>query len=579
MTKNKSSENIMRHLYKDQNIICNSFGNSKPRLRDISGKKLKTHTKKKENTRYVFKLLNYTVRTSILKKCQLENIKHIVKLLCRSRRFMNICQLLSYIIDLTLVPRDGCADGLKLCAFILSDCIEYTFCKVMNISKKYLYKISNKCKGKLISKKNPSKIAEFLTSNIDLYIEKNHEKNIVKIKHMISPDHPRSSLLSTKSRLTLLHKPLTQFKHKINFNENILITKCIKLGENAESINDIIQCPVNYVHQAAIITLCFERASKLSTANLYSFLMSLSPRNIPLDVDICFVIGGLIDMARNRVRVKFLEVNDQFCTCHTKCTGYNLRGSLKKELEDEGLKRNTTISCCQRCLLSPLVWNTRAKKPRIKICAMNPTVETCSLDNSNNFIDVPLYTAEYGGFGLYKYQHLFYSTNDISIIEKLCNKKCTGPAAQLYGMCFGGSRTCLFMPKSDIYSSRKEINLHIDKKKFMCYSCAKKIADIDTSRILFGQNCYDYNTCINLSIQELEYNNNLQDNNIIQKVVSKICTGCKLKFLCEHTSLSVTENFKNITRFYSKKLLKKVIKRAQTVNSIILYLLTHSNNL
>ena len=470
MSKSKFAENILKHLQKDQPLICHLFGTSRPILDDIKGKKFIIYAKNRDIVLYILELMKYTIHNNILTKFPRKKKTTCLKMLARSRWFIHVCRLLSYIINITFVPEDGCADRLKTCAKILTDCIHYSFCKVMNISKKCLHKMIIYSNTKPSFKKNFYKPVYKLSHTLDHYILKNHNKLLQKINNLICINHSRHVCLYAKSRLTLLHKPLTQFKYKINKLTNKLVTTRMKSGENEKSIHDNISCPVNFVHQAAIITSCFEKIEQLSNADLQSFLSSKLSVELPLDVDLYYVLGGLIDAARNRLKTKVLEVNSNRCTCHAKCTGYDLKGAIKQELECDGLKRDTMISYCSRCMLSPVVWNTKFRRSHLKICANNPSLQICSQDNNVMFTDASLYSAEYEGFGRYRYQHLFYSTNDISIIEELCGKKCTGPATELYGLCYGGDRLCLQMPRSEIASSRKEKTLRIDRNiLFRCY--------------------------------------------------------------------------------------------------------------
>ena len=571
MIVSDSCRNILKMVNEEQILIHQSFGNAKPHLHQIPNVQLLYYFNGNAIRNCIFKMMDHVLHKQCVKVCV-----EIVELLFGSRVFLHFCRLLAYLIHDTWIPENGEAEGLTICTSVIAHTIEYVVCKMLHIGKKILNKYINGTLIDQLKTKRKKKISATITSeHIDNYLKKTYKNNLIKIHNMISVNHPRHTCLLSKSRYTLQYKPLTNLKRKLCSDENSLVTKRIKRGLDPDSIYDSVYPSVNIVYQLSIIELCFMQAAKLSSSSLFSFLMSL--QNIQLDVDVNYVVSGLIDMARNRLRVKFLEVNQEHCTCHTKCTGYNLSNVLREEIEFKGLKRHTTIFCCQRCMLTPLVWNTRAHKPRIKICASNPSIETCSLDNCSTFRDVALYTAEYGGFGRYKYQHLFYTTNILNIIEELSGKKSTGPASQLYGMCYGGSRICQARLKSNICSSRKTQNQYIscrNRERYMCTTCIKNghyAEDYQKMRsCLFGKNAYDIGSCIDKSLNDLELGED------IKTVLNKICTGCKIKFLCSHTSLAISEGVISVNATSDPLLYKRAIKRAFLVYKVRYYIFINS---
>ena len=567
MILTSSCKRILKNLHTDRYDIINCFGNSKPHRKNIGNTTLPMFYFDDHLPHYYIGILiNY-----VLSGKYREIYILLCKLLYGSRYFLHFCKLLSYLVYDTWVPENGEAEGLNLCASAIAHTIEHFASKFLNISKKNLH---NCTRDDILTqgKKKKRSCSDMTSAQVDMYMNKNFDTNLTKIHNMISVHHPRHTCLLSKSRYTLQHKPLTILKRKLSSDENTIVTKRIKSGLQPESIYEKITPSINYVRQVSVIELCFMQAAKLSTSSLFSLLLSIS--DVPLDVDSNYVISGLIDMARSRLRVKFIEVNKEYCTCHSKCTGYKLSHVLREEFESKGLKRSTTIFCCQRCMLSPLVWNTKAKKPRMKICASNPSLETCSLDNSNFSYGVPLYTANYKGFGRFQYQHLFYMTNITNVIEELNDKCPTGPSSQLYGMCFGGQRICQARLKANICSSRKQQhNISCkDKVRYMCTSCTKKnfhrIDYFDSSQVLFGRSMFDRGTCIDKALDDLERNQ------CISHVINDICTGCKIKFLCAHTSLLISKSITNINILEDPLLFKRSIKRAKLTNYIRYHLIT-----
>lgn len=575
MILTKASKHILSKLPDDRHLICKYFGYAKPHCCQIDDPQWRIYYKDPSVLKYIAVLLSYTTDTVIDNKLYDSLSQITVKILSETDRFIHFCRLLSYLVHETWIPETGEAEGLSLCAFVIASSIEYTISKILSISKKCLRQQINDGKlcRKQISPKRPGiKINPQLLNN---YMKRYHESSLLKIHNMLSESHPRHPCLLMKSRYTLQHKPLTGMKRKLSSNENLIASKRLSQGLNTNTIHNAVKPSPNFALNLAIVELCFMQAAKLSSYNLFSFLTSLG--QVPLDVDVNYVLSGLIDMARNRLRVKFVEVNEEYCTCHTKCCGYDFSRNLRHELEEKALKRHATIFCCQRCMLTPLVRHTKARKPRMKICSSNPALETCSLDNCSTFRDISLYNADYKGFGVFKYQHLFYMTNIVNVIEELSGKKATGPSSQLYGMCYGGSRICFSQVRGDLKSSldvNRQITSCYDKERYMCTNCLNKNVYTAHSGIiiscLYGKNILDVGTCIELSINELERGL------CMQSVMNKICTGCKLKFLCHHAMPIAINGLLSFSCEENQTLYKKAIYRVQLVKSLILYLLSHN---
>lgn len=569
------SEKFLKHIHKNHYKICKYFGNAKPHLCQIQDSFWPTFSDDELIKGYLSNLIFSIFKDTITEDIDITENGPIIKMLSSCKIFMHTWRLLSYFLCETWLPDDGETEGLSLLSYILSDCTEFAVHGCTKARQKQT-RNSQTTTHAMSRRKHYKKMKPAMrSSSLSTYITKKHYKSLIKIQNILSVSNSHHTCLLAKSRYTLQHKPLTSLKRKLSSGENIIITKRISYGLNPNSIYSVIKPSVNYVKQASTIELCFIQAAKLSASSLFSLLMSL--KEIPADVDVNYVVSGLVEMARSRLRTKFIEVNKEYCTCHTKCTGYNVNGILNVELVHKGLKRSTTISCCQRCMLSPLVQNTRARRPRMKICVSNPGLETCSLDNCSMFRDVLLYTCEYRGYGKYKYQHLFYMTNTVNIIEELSERKTTGPSSVLYGMCFGGSRTCLFRLQLNICSSLKmeKGSSCTQKERYMCKSClqAKMYLSEPAKLInpLFGTSKYDKNTCVNLALCDLE------KGGCLDLIIKNICLGCKLKFLCCHTMVNVARGINNIKPSnFNKKLYKKAINRALLVVQIKHYLMTHN---
>lgn len=502
---------------------------------------------------------------SVLLSCTIKQKSTIISnILAQSHIFMHFCKLLSHLTHTTWIPENRPAEGLQLCLSIILDAIYYTTSMISNTSKRKLQKCIN---SGIFPNIKTHKQKDKNSNLLNQYLRKTHMKNLKKIHKMLCSFNPRYNCLLMRSRYTVQHKPLTRLKRKIGSLENSIVTNRVARGLDPSSIYDVIKPSINIVRQAAITSLILGKAAHVSTTDLFSLLDSLD--DIPQDTDCIYVVSNLVDMARNRLRTKLLQVNENFCTCHTKCTGYDFNSFWTNEISCEGVKRDTTILCCERCQLTSTVRNTRARQPRRTICVTNPGLPVCSLDGCREFYKTNLYTCEYFGFGVFRYQHLFYSTNTTNDIEQLSDKTPTGPSSNIYGMCFGGKRVCMKKFWTNCLSS-----LHCNtqtkiktKDTFLCPDCAgikKTMMKIHSNYYSTNKwNMLDANTCVEFSQREL------QKTKDVSSVIKKICLGCKLKFLCSHLT-KLHENPLEAT-LLSEKL--TIIKKAILLNRIRYYLI------
>ena len=552
MIKAKTIKYFLHNVcIRNKNVLWKYLGNAKPFIEHINDPMWPLcHQAHFMNTFF-----------SLLLSCTINHkSKTISNALAHSKTFMHFCKLLAHLTHETWIPENRQAEGLQLCALIIIDGISYTISTLLKISKRKVQKHINQ--GDLlqikIKKNSPEKE---MSSLLNEYLKKAHLKKLKKIHKMLCSSNPRHNCLLMRSRYTVQHKPLTQLKRKIGSLENKIVTNRIARGLDPKSICDVIRPSINIVRQSAITSLILGKATLISTTDLFSLLNSLN--EIPEDTDCIYLVSNLVDMARNRLRVKLLQVNENVCTCHTKCTGYDFNSFWQREISYKGLKRDTTIFCCERCRLTSTVRNTRARQPRITVSAANPALSVCSLDGCREFHNTNLYTCDYFGYGVFKYQHLFYSTNTTNEMEQLCGKTPTGPSSNIYGMCFGGRRLCMKKFWTNCPSS-----LHIDSQiaignrdKFLCSDCTKtkRMMNNIPSKLYSKWNIVDENTCVEYSQRELQRTKNLSG------VIKKICLGCKLKFLCSHiTKLHCNKPLEEYS--FSEKLV--IIKKAITINKI-----------
>lgn len=559
---------ILRKLSENKNLMRNYLGDAKPHLVQLDDETWPLCYKFSFREEYFSFLFS-----NILGNVEM-NTDIFVNILSNSRTFIHFCRLLSYLVHETWIPENGQSEGLKLCTIIIVDVIEFVVRTKLGISKKTLQKyIANTLPPKQMMSLKNAKHEEINSHLLDMYLNVCQKENLTKIHNMLSPFHKRHTCPLMKTRYTVLHKPLTYLKHKLGEIENEIVTKRVARGSHPESIHDEVKPPLNFVYGASVLELGIIAGGKISTNDIFSTVRKI--KEIPRDVDSVALVSSLTDMARNRLHVKFLEVNEQYCTCHTKCLGYDLNSVLKEEVSNKGLTRNTTITICQKCRLTPVVRNTRARKPRMSLSESNPKHQTCSLDHSCALEDINLYTCEYKGFGVFRFQHLFYTTNATNAMDEVSEKDPSGPSGNLYGMCFGGSRTCLNRFWCNMPSSRYTYKaMYGNKERYMCRKCIDKGIFSNTFSqcvsFLYGKNVFDKTTCIDLCLDELEKTKSFSH------TINKICNGCKLKFLCSHTpSLSLQAIITLSNWNDNLRMVKRTIYRTHLVNEIRRYLLSH----
>ena len=120
-------------------------------------------------------------------------------------------------------------------------------------------------------------------------------------------------------------------------------------------------------------------------------------------------------------------------------------------------------------------------------------------------------------------------------------------------MCFGGSRKCVVRLQSSVPSLLHKYGQAScqDKKQYICKTCISEgkvfVSDernIETflkqnsEQFFIGKSRIDKNTCIDKSLDDIC--KIVKDGKDIQEldltlIISRICSGCKLKMLCSHS--------------------------------------------
>ena len=179
------------------------------------------------------------------------------------------------------------------------------------------------------------------------------------------------------------------------------------------------------------------------------------------DKDLIDLIAKIIKVRQSHEKNKPLVVCRRNCLCHTKCTRYCARDSIYEATVDNVLNHpHSGTLICGLCGISQTIKNTTAAKPREVFTSNNPGISACSKDGcpvryyqesyilkrKKDIITRPL---------LVEYTHLFYSSNSSNAISALYENTLPSTFSKIFGVCFGGFRTCRVRP---ILTQKNKVN-------------------------------------------------------------------------------------------------------------------------
>ena len=246
------------------------------------------------------------------------------------------------------------------------------------------------------------------------------------------------------------------------------------------------------------------------------------------DSDIIQMRSLLCNAMHSRLNVKLLNVNVFRCTCHAKCVGIISNKFVENKIWEESLRIYSDLMVCGLCRLSPVIENNMANRPRRSVSIQNPSQEACVLDGCSAFRHVRLCVCDVAftktGKLRYRYEHRFYCSNAITIMNTLNKQNQTGTFCKIFGVCFGGQRTCKKLILITIPSSRSpkahEGFLHTERF-YKCLECSSIFQQhaITERNLGYADN---NTTCLSRYFMGEAIN------------IRSMCRGCKLAAFCYH---------------------------------------------
>ena len=361
---------------------------------------------------------------------------------------------------------------------------------------------------------------------------------IKRLSRIACGTHARHDSLPSAYRHTFLHKYYTRVKQTAFKLSSDLVTERWKRAacDPTSYVSQPIKPADNYAKRLAILELVMHGITMLKIPQLLTVIDMVmnAPTKytemLAYDTEYINLLTLLYTTGRARFRTKFLRLNENGCTCHTKCTGpLGNNRDLEKRIYGQSLSLHAQCLICGICRLSPFIENTTREKPRMCLSSKNPAIDTCSLDGSSSFKVVPLYelsTQWSDGKPLLQYQHLAYTTNSVNMADELLHRPYSGRRSRIYGICFGGYRTCKQRYTVDSTTARNRVKQITSYKDvgywFRCPSC------MSSNR--------DYGPHSSLALSDVEPNTCIARVFTISVPLTagQMCRGCKAAVFCHH---------------------------------------------
>jgi len=377
-----------------------------------------------------------------------------------------------------------------------------------------------------------------------------------------------------KTKTASMKKLLANKKRTIRSKINFIVTEKRMKANVHDKVYDTIKTPIDFVQKIAEAALCAQLSvdSKvLPTWRLFDFVAQNN--GIFFDslvknatIDLLHTLSNMIDHINSTLYIKLILVNPPTCTCHVKCKGFKTR-NLADIFDKTVLQSISGLTRCKLCRFSPNVYNTSAKKPRRNICHQNIASPVCSLHDTPTLERVPIYRAWIDKSGAYYYKHIFYVTNSSNIQATMMGEKKSGPKYRLYGLCYGGSRTCY--NKVVVYKSKDENDNLLSRPysdcvkrslygDFMCTECHPKRIKCD--EFLISNGFEDFTTCLADMFNKITPLNHTK----IDLFIRNMCDGCRMKILCPH----IVKNIRTYARSVGTALKVKHYRRLVIIQYI-----------
>lgn len=216
-----------------------------------------------------------------------------------------------------------------------------------------------------------------------------------------------------------------------------------------------VEPDVNYVRDLAVHELLLHGMTKLTTGELVTLNEMLDKcetvyPDLLLNSDHLHLATAAFKMGRALLTVKLMEVNRRSCSCQTKCFGPVGRQPSIQESMLRSLEVNSSIMICGECRMCFSI--ETPNKARRTFSSITPETQSCSNDGCSTVYVVKLvhndvYVEEQDKevLAIYvRFSHRFYATSIVDLVWEMTQGKQgkKGGSSQLYGMCYGGFRTC-----------------------------------------------------------------------------------------------------------------------------------------
>lgn len=283
----------------------------------------------------------------------------------------------------------------------------------------------------------------------------------------------------------------------------------------------------NYMRRVAVHDLLERSVCKLTTGKviaLAEIMMTCvtkypSVQQVTDFIELMRTINNVCIARSSRCFVNAVQVS---CTCHTKCIG-RVGGTLLEPKIWERFKVACTLQICSVCMRATNVTDMAAPKCKQLYTPTNPQLETCSNDGGllTHLATVTLDVRVRKGVVLIHFRHLF---NVINHVQAWVPRDTTSAskALCLYGMCYGGKRTC--------------------KRRFFVSSHTTSMGNMFTNQAHWSkcEDCRSNDSCTTCLSSYLSSSSPTAND------VRSMCFGCKAASFCHHIDDEVTADFVSI---------------------------------
>lgn len=375
---------------------------------------------------------------------------------------------------------------------------------------------------------------------------------MIRVTSMAAGRHAWCNILSSRDRRSFGHRFYTQHKKNANRNASNTVTeRRIRACDDpnaytlhAKELPTDDYCPRLARYELFLTSLTFATVPQLlRIGELLDRVVERAPQAVH-DLEFIQYESTLAQAGHARFRTRTLRLNEEGCTCRTKCFGpVGDRPRLERRLYDVQIRLHCSHKICGLCRWSPSVENTTSEKPRVCLSGTNPSMESCSWDGSSSYKYVDMYRldTEFTADGTLaiRYAQQAYATNAVSFMDELQGVAKSGRAGRLYTMCFS-KRTCkqrLVQPIPSVRANTPVRSCADRRHWYRCHECSPdkdygavaNLALMDDDR---DTCCYRY---VNGQLGK-------ESKSSYPVTLLRMCRGCKAALLCRHVRQTLAKN-------------------------------------